>query len=137
MQEQGAATFTNCRFSENGASAQGGALALSGGTLTVTRCTLVRNSVTGADGAAGGGGIYVSDGSTLHLDSCVVAENTAPSGPDLWSHGGGLTARRCWIGNAANSGLTDGADENRTGSAASPLLEKDAPAGAGAATASP
>ena len=132
LQEHGTATFTNCRFRENEAASRGGALALAGGTLTATRCTFAHNTVAGTDRSCGGGGLYIPDGATLHLDACLVAENSAPVSPDIWTHAGILTARRCWIGASTDPGLTDGRDENRVGTTAAPLLEKDAPPGAGA-----
>jgi hypothetical protein len=99
-------TLTNGR-----ASGHGGAI-FNSGTLTVNRCTLVRNLV--AVGGVGGG-IYNSFG-TLTLNQSTLAGNTATNvttseggGAGLWNLGGSVVVNQCTFqGNNANNSLGGG-----------------------------
>ena len=63
----------------------GGGIAMAGGALTLTRCTVTGNDAVGTSshatdgGPAAGGGLYVAGG-TLTLDRCSVSANTAAGG---------------------------------------------------------
>ncbi len=63
--------ITNSTFFKNSAFDQGGGLWLSDGTVNITNCTIVGNSLEDGSGA----GIKIS-GATVNMVNCTVAENS-------------------------------------------------------------
>jgi hypothetical protein len=77
----GTLSLTNCTVTGNSAGADGGGIYNGpGGTVTLSNCTLRNNA------AAFGGGIYNSSGGTLNVTNTIITANTAGQ-PD---HGGGI-----------------------------------------------
>jgi len=76
----GTLTLTSCTLSGNSATNNGGAIQ-NAGALTVTSCTFSGNSALSA--TATGGGINVRGG-TLSLFNTIVAGNTASNGADIY-----------------------------------------------------
>ncbi len=124
---------SNCTFSTfvqgNSAGQFGGAIMNHGGTLALLNSTLFGNSVTGA--GSQGGGIWNSG--TMTLNDTIVAGNSANSGatdPDVAGAVsasvtiGGVTYTEGYnlIGvGAGSSGVTNGANGDQVGTAASPI----------------
>ncbi|MDB5324728.1 MAG: filamentous hemagglutinin family N-terminal domain protein, partial [Phycisphaerales bacterium] len=111
------------QFFTNGA----GMSCASGGTLTMTNCTIVRNNSIHTGNSISGGGLYiqlpsVAAGRSVTLTNTIVAGNINGSRGDLAL--GSVTdpsifhARNCLIGDGDGSGLIDGADGNRVGTRA-------------------
>jgi len=63
-------TIENCRTLGNG-----GAISVTGGTLSITDCIFTSNDATGDD--SNGGAVSVSGGATAILDDCAFYSNTA------------------------------------------------------------
>ena len=76
----GTLTLTSCTLSGNSATNNGGAIQ-NAGALTVTSCTFSGNSALSA--TATGGGINVRGG-TLSLFNTIVAGNSAANGADIY-----------------------------------------------------
>jgi hypothetical protein len=93
----GTLTLSDCTISGSTATSNGGGLCNSGGTLTLTDCTLSDNTAT-----IHGGGLCNSGG-TLTLTNCALSGNTAgTSGGGLCNIGGTLTLFDCTLsGNTA------------------------------------
>jgi CSLREA domain-containing protein len=116
------ATLTNCTLSGNTGSPGGGGLLNEFGTVTLTNCTLSGNS------AGSGGGL--SSGGKTTLTNTVVAGNTAASAPDVvFPNAAPVTASFNLIGDGTGSGLVNGINGNRVGTAANPLNPLLAPLG--------
>lgn len=89
----------NSSLDTNG-SLNGGALQISGGSLTAVAVTFNGNSAQGL-----GGGIYASNGATVDIDGCFFTNNNGGSGASI-SIDGGLTVRSTVF--RANMGLNAG-----------------------------
>ncbi len=77
-----------------GNGSNGGALSISGGTVSINDCTINNSSAT-----SGGGGIYMSGGSVL-VENSIIQGNTAPgSGGGISASGGTLTVLNSTIEN--------------------------------------
>ncbi|MHB1422721.1 MAG: choice-of-anchor Q domain-containing protein, partial [Gemmataceae bacterium] len=98
----------------NASASGGGGIDNSGGTVTVSNCTLSGNT------ASGGGGIDNSGG-TVTVSNCTLSGNTASGGGGIWNDGGTLTVNNSTLaGNSVssyNGGSTSGggAIENSVG----------------------
>ena len=77
-------TFQDCH-NESGAASSGGAIWLSGGSISATSLTIDNCYVTGSSATAGG--IYVADGASLSVDGLVLQNCHAD---DAGSDGGGI-----------------------------------------------
>jgi hypothetical protein len=124
----GTLTVTGCTFTGNNAVYEGGGIANFSGRLTVSNSTLVGNYAT--HGNAEGGGIY--NAGTLTLSNSIVAGNTAFMGPDLSDLSGPVDSRSGYnlIGDGSGlSGISDGVNHNRVGTAANPIDPLLAPLG--------
>jgi predicted outer membrane repeat protein len=78
-------TLTNVTMTGNLAGDLGGAIGATGGTLTLTNCTITNNTVT-SGASIGGGGIASSGGAPpalVVLANTIVAGNFASVGPDI------------------------------------------------------
>jgi predicted outer membrane repeat protein len=86
--------LARCRFYDNFAGSQGGALDTDEGSVTLTRCLLLQNRAAGA----GGGALWNSKG-RVSLVSCTLSGNR--------TNGGGGAIVNAWSGvlNAANCSL--------------------------------
>ena len=67
--------------------AYGGGIYVSGGTNTLTNCSITGNKVSASSSSTYGGGIYVSGG-TNTLENCSITKNTAFSSSSSASGGG-------------------------------------------------
>jgi predicted outer membrane repeat protein len=95
---------TDCSFDENTATAGGGLFVRNGSgvgqaNLTMNRCTISRNSTTGASG--GGGGIRFATGSsstsartTGNIENCTFSGNEAHTGGGIDNGGGAQVSLR-------------------------------------------
>ena len=121
-------TFTNTTFSNNSATASGGAIFVQNisGALTLANVTLKNNSTTGYGGAissngrpvnvskctisgnqagAGGGAVYST--AAMSFENCVITGNTAGSYGGAFSmNNAGLTLKNSTVAN--NSSVTHG-----------------------------
>ena len=117
----GAVTMVNTTFAANSATNQGGAIynTGAGGTVQATGTTFSTNSATNQ-----GGAIYNS-GSTVTLSLSVVAGNTvgnSGTGPDLFGSAVSGTGGGNVLGNPmGSSGITNGTNNDKVGTAAIPL----------------
>jgi predicted outer membrane repeat protein len=116
-------TVSNCTLSGNSAGVSGGGI-FNGGTLTVTNSTLSANS------ASSGGGIDTNSSTPSSLQNTLVAGNHATAaGPDVL---GTVTSTSSYnlIGDGTGlSGISNGVNHNRIGTAASPIDPLLAPLG--------
>jgi len=84
--------LSNSTLSNNSSRNYGGGIYVSGGTVTVSGCTLTANVAGSAGGSIySGGGIYVSGG-TVTVSSCTLTGNSAPNaGGGIYVGGGTVT----------------------------------------------
>lgn len=91
-------TVTGCTLTGNTAN-RGGAIAIDGGTLTISDSTISGN--TGHDS---GGGVYTSASSTTTITGSTISGNDAGTGGAIRNRGTTMTVTSCTIsGNAAES----------------------------------
>lgn len=111
----GTLTVTESTISGNTARSNGGGGILSGGTsLTVSNSTITGNS------AYSGGGINISGGTFTLTDSIVAGNTASSSDPDV--NGAATDGGYNLIGDGTGlTGITNGADGDQIGTAASPL----------------
>ena len=81
--------------------AYGGGIYVSGGTNTLTNCSITGNKVSASSSSTYGGGIYVSGG-TNTLENCSITKNTAfssssASGGGVYIYSGTNTLTNCSI----------------------------------------
>ena len=78
-------SFTNCTFSNNTATANGGALAVTAGNLTITNCKFSNNSAAGSGGAIN----FIGTAVNLTISGSVFSANstTAGSGGAIFAQG--------------------------------------------------
>ncbi len=73
----GAATVTNCVFTQDSAVDAGGALDWDRDALTVTNCTFTQNGVTDSgSGAYGGGAVSLRGTGGASLTNCILWNDT-------------------------------------------------------------
>ena len=131
---QGAGTLAilNSTIAGNTALADegGGGLKLDAGTTTIVNSTIAGNLDAAGSAGNGGGGIAVKVGATLNMDNTIVAGNFA-SGAEPKDIRGAVAAGSInnfiGIGDAALTGLTNGANGNQVGTTAVPLQAKLGP----------
>lgn len=76
--------LSDCTFTRNSASDDGGALYNNGATVTLNRCALVANKAKST-----GGALYAISGKTV-LGECVLTRNFAEAGGGLFTQSGRL-----------------------------------------------
>ncbi|RYD29869.1 MAG: DUF4394 domain-containing protein, partial [Verrucomicrobiaceae bacterium] len=124
--------ITRSTFAQN--TADRGA-AISATDARLLHCTISANISTTTSPTAivgGHGAVQLNPASSAQvLSHCIVAGNSVPFatlGPDLTVQGS-ATAHFCLIGNGTGSGIGNGANGSRVGTAASPLPARLAPLG--------
>lgn len=81
-------TIRSCVFSNNAASASGGAIYIAGGTVRLERCFFFGNRISGSSGVGGAIGAGTAIPTNLTLANCVFAQNFTLSA----SGGGAINA---------------------------------------------
>jgi hypothetical protein len=108
----------------------GGGLKLDGGIATIVNSTIAGNLDAAGSAGNGGGGIVVKVGVVLNMDNTIVAGNFA-SGAEPKDIRGAVAPLSVnnfiGIGDAALTGLANGANGNQVGTAAVPLNAKLGP----------
>jgi len=106
--------FNSTLNGNSGSVGGGGVNNQSTGTVTITNCTLSNNS------GGTGGGVRNSSTGPIKLRNTIVALNTSGTGPDLsgtfTSNGNNLIGK-----NDGSTGFTNGVNNDKVGSIASPL----------------
>ncbi|MCI0637812.1 MAG: hypothetical protein L0Y72_26235 [Gemmataceae bacterium] len=83
-------TVTECTFSDNSASASGGAIYVERGMVEITLTTITNNQALGAAPGGNGGGIVVDNATVIVTSNSAIQNNTASrDGGGIWVGGGG------------------------------------------------
>jgi parallel beta-helix repeat protein/predicted outer membrane repeat protein len=99
----GTVTLTNCTISGNTSTNAGGGILNAGGEMTLTNCTISDNSATNNGGGISNGGDFGTS-AEMFLTNCTISDNTADdhSGGGIEIFGGEMTLSGCTIsGNSA------------------------------------
>lgn len=104
-----APTIRGCTFSNNAASAGGGAIYIVGGTISIDRCFFFGNRISGSSGTGGAIGLGVAVGANLTLTNCIFAQNftlSAAGGGAINANGGAIlnVFSSTFYNNSASSG---------------------------------
>ena len=94
-------TVSNCNFTGNQASGDGGGIENNGPILTVTNCTFSNNS-----GGTGGGIASLAGSGSLETTNCTFNNNTAVFGAGVENISGNFVATNCTF--ASNTATTSG-----------------------------
>jgi hypothetical protein len=148
------ATVNNCTFLGNSAYYGGGGILTFNGRMTVSNCTFAGNTANNGEGNGGGivsysvmpnsltvssstfagnsarfsGGAFTY-GDPLSLNNSIVAGNMARVGPDVYGELGSRSSYNLIGDGTALSGIRDGTNHNRVGTAGAPVDPLLAPLG--------
>ncbi len=102
----GSLTITDCEFLYNVSAGDGGAVHMGRGDAAITGCVLVGNEAAGR-----GGGVYVQQGSASMV-SCTFFRNRAPEGSGAYSEpGSAADFRHCIIAGGYDGAAVGGRDD--------------------------
>lgn len=103
----GVHTFVNCQFNSNTAGSLGGTIYQGKSDASYINCTFAGNS------GGFGGAIYKGDSSTISIQNSIIAMNTTTNVPgDIFAESPVDLAQNNIIGDATNSGISIGSDNN-------------------------
>jgi CSLREA domain-containing protein len=126
-------TLINSTVSGNSADSGGGIANLP--DRSFAGVSLTNTTLTGNSASQQGGGIFQNccapsddeDNGSIGLTNSIVAQNSAPAGPDALIQQGFVSSSFSLIGDGSGSGITNGVDGNKVGTAAAPIAARLGP----------